>query len=103
MEKEFKQSQGNSILFLNHRLRQAVVSFQGIKIAQKDFFDVNRVNQAMVDSMLDSALAIRILKETFELIGSLNYFISFTGYAFGALFAEQSVLLSRKLKPELIN
>ena len=103
MEKEFKQSQGNSILFLNHRLRQAVVSFQGIKIAQKDFFDVNRVNQAMVDSMLDSALAIRILKETFELIGSLNYFISFTGYAFGSLLAEQSVLLSRKLKPELIN
>lgn len=53
--------------------------------------------------MLDSALAIRILKETFELIGSLNYFISFTGYAFGSLLAEQSVLLSRKLKPELIN
>ncbi len=101
MEKEFRQSQGISILYVNHRYRQAVLSFQGIKITQEDFFDGDRVNQAIVDSMLDSALAIRVLNETIEFIGNLNYFISFTGYAFGALFAEQSLLLSRKLKPEL--
>ena len=103
MQKEFKQSHGISILYVNHRLRQAVLSLQGIKLSQEDFFDGDRVNQAIVDSMLDSALAVRILNETIELIGNLNYFISFTGYAFGALFAEQSLLLSRKLKPELTN
>jgi hypothetical protein len=51
--------------------------------------------------MLDSVMAINILNETIDLVG--NYFLSFTGYSYGALYAEQSVLLSRKLKPELIN
>jgi len=53
--------------------------------------------------MLDYVMAITILNETIELIGYLNYFVSFTGYSFGALYAEQTVLLSRKLKPYMVN
>ena len=102
MEKNFEQSQKIAILFVNRKLKQAVLSFQGINIDIEHFIDEDLRNQAVVDSMLDSVIAISILNETIDLIGT-NYFLSFTGYSFGALYAEQSVLLSRKLKPELIN
>ena len=101
MEKNFEQSQKIAILFMNHKLKQAVLCFQGINIEIEHFLDEDLRNQAIVDSMLDSVMAINILNETVDLVG--NYFLSFTGYSYGALYAEQSVLLSRKLKPELIN
>ena len=103
MKREFRQSQNIAILFVNHKLRQAVLSFQGISVNQEHFFDDDLANQAIVDSMLDSVMAITILNETIELIGDLNYFLSFTGYSFGALYAEQNVFLCRKFKPSLIH
>ena len=103
MEEQFEQSENISILFVNHQLRQAVLSFTGIKMDEEHFLNEDKAKQAVLNLMLDSALAINILNETINSIGDLNYFLSFTGYSFGALYAEQSCLLCRKLKPELAN
>jgi hypothetical protein len=94
LEKKYKLSENDAYLFVNDKLKQAVVSFVSIKMKPADLFNDELKNEKCIKFMLDSVISIEILNEIVEKYN--KYYFSFTGYLFGALLAEQSVILSQK-------
>jgi hypothetical protein len=109
VEEIFAVNEYKSILYTNRRTKQMVLSFQGIRLHMADFFSVaeNSVPEKMSQSFASFLVQEKQLphhtiysylhaKRAVELSYQNGYSLSFTGYAFGAWLAEQSILFCHK-------
>jgi len=89
-----KYRENACIVYVNERRRQLVASFKGFRFIPEDFLGKESLDSAFFFSAFDSILVTTdVLKEIINLKRDLNFHLSFTGYSFGALLAEQCVLL----------
>ena len=91
-----------AVLFQNDKQRQLVLAFQGLKLSEPYFNKSNNhddLNKPIIDAILTTVQQIELLTDTLNDNKSLDYFLTFTGYSFGALLAESSLLLAKIIDP----
>lgn len=69
------------------------LSFQGIKFDVNNSFSEDKINSIV--RKLNSSNVLENLKTAIDLSTRTSYHLIFTGYSFGALFAEKSAFLSQ--------
>ncbi len=91
-----------AVLFRNDKQRQLVLAFQGLKLSEPYFNKSNNhddLNKPIIDAILTTVQQIELLTATLNDNKLLDYFLTFTGYSFGALLAESSLLLAKIIDP----
>ena len=109
IEEIFAVKDYKSILYTNQRTKQMVLSFQSIRLHMEDFFTVaetsvpEKMSQTFASFLVQNKqlphhtiYSYLHAKRAVELSSQNGYSLSFTGYAFGAWLAEQSILFCHK-------
>jgi len=81
------------IVYMNKKRCQIVAVFQGVKLDPFVFLEKNYGSDALISTFYSTESALDIIEEIIELKSETDYHLSFSGYSFGALLAEASVLL----------
>lgn len=96
---QFRFKGFKSIVYLNEETKQIVLAYQGMKLNLNDYL-LNNINSKIkhyinLISSHSNALYSHV-KKCIDLSERIDYSLSFTGYSFGALLADLSVLISHK-------
>jgi hypothetical protein len=87
-------NQGHAcIVFMNKKRCQIVAVFQGVKLDPFVFLERNYGSDALISTFYSTESILDIIEEIIDLKSESDYHLSFSGYSFGALLAEASVLL----------
>ena len=80
-----------SIIYLNEKLKQTVISFQGIRLQESDFIEdkTEFVNRLLSRQCICLVYAYLHSKHATEMSNQKGFYLSFTGYHFGAYLAEK--------------
>lgn len=100
----FEEKEYKSILYINHKSKQIVLSFQGIKLKIADFFTIenNKIESFVYLLLQNKDISHQTIysylhaKRAVDLSNQKKYSLSFTGYSFGAWLAEQCVFFCHK-------
>lgn len=91
-----------SILYINEKTKQLILSFQGIKLTENDFKQDNEtfIESLLVQKCIQTVYGLLHTKRAIDLSNEKNLSLSFTGYSVGAWLAEKSAsyLFDQNLK-----
>jgi hypothetical protein len=81
-----------SIMYINNKTKQLVLAFQGIRLFENDFQNIDNVEtfveKLLAKKCIHMTYAYVHAKKSVRIANKKNYYLSFTGYSFGAWLAE---------------
>ena len=94
----FSEKDYLSILYINNKTKQFVLAFQGIRFIDHDFekdsADIEEfVEMLLTKKCIHSTYAYVHAKKSVKTANKKNYYLSFTGFSFGAWLAERNSTL----------
>jgi len=100
----FEHKEYKSILYMNIKTKQLVLSFQGFQLQIHDFFSIehNDTEKFVYSLLQDKDISVQTIfaylhtKRAVDLSIQNGYHLSLTGYSFGAWLAEQSCFFCHK-------